>query len=95
MTHATNSSLEEQLAAKFYALIHRSQRHDFRPFTSIGHGEKDPWLQMAREALRVAEYARKQHGARVSADEEDETLHWPDLTLPPADWTCGAVKPKP
>ena len=74
MTHATNATIEEQLASKFYALIHRSQRTDFRPYSSIGHGEREPWLQMAREALRVAEWNRT------------EPNDIEELSLPKPDW---------
>lgn len=71
MSHADDRSLDMQLAERFYQLIPRSQRFDFRPFSSIGAEAQAPWLAMAKEALRIASW--NQHGVSVSGPTTIET----------------------
>ena len=98
MSHEDNRPMEEQLAERFYHMIPRSERVSFRPYTSLGHQEREPWLQMGREAVRLAEWARRKclpdgRNYKETKDSEgntwvsgQETLLLGDLTLPPAGW---------
>lgn len=93
MSHEDLRSLEEKLAEKFFRLMGKSERGDMRSWASVGHEVRNPFILMAKEALRVAEWART--GAVIPRCPNDckgcpdcDTLgRSQPMSLPPDGWT--------
>ena len=85
MTHEDNRPLNEILAERLYHLVPRASRHDFRPWNSISHDERHPFLLYANEAIRLAEWARY-NCSPEGTDARPVTIRINPLSLPPADW---------
>jgi hypothetical protein len=54
MTHEDNRSLQEQLAERFYN-IYGKKTVDLRPWSSIGHDTRAPYLALAAYAISFAQ----------------------------------------
>lgn len=52
MSHQDNRTLEERIATDLYQLD-RNQRPDFRPWSSIGHEARAPYLRYATHCTKL------------------------------------------
>lgn len=82
MTHQDDRPPHEILAETFYRAFGRGFV-DARPWSSIGHDARAPFLACASEALRIAHWNRSQ---AWQASNPSPHTDCPDFSFPPANW---------
>ena len=80
MTSVDTRSLLDRLAERLYAVDPRGKgTSDSRPWQSVGHPVREPYLVLAAEVLRQMTWNWRMHANRPDTSEA--------VTLAPNDWT--------